>query len=48
MITRRMKYLILLAVLAMGAVFQLSCGEGTLPPPSEKHTGQLTVTGYSD
>jgi hypothetical protein len=48
MITKRMKSLVLLALLAMGVVFHLSCGEGSLPPPSEKQTGQLTVTGYAD
>lgn len=48
MITRRMKYLVLLVVLAMGAVFQLSCGEGSLPPSSNPNTGQLTATGYAD
>jgi hypothetical protein len=48
MTATRIKYIVLLALLTMGALIHLSCGEGSLPPSSPDHTSQLTVTGYAD
>jgi hypothetical protein len=48
MAARRIKLILVLGLLAIGVVFHLSCGEGTLPPTSPPQTGQITVTGYAD
>jgi hypothetical protein len=48
MTATHIKYIVLLALLVLGAVLHLSCGEGSLPPSNPQNTGTLTVTGYAD
>ena len=43
----RIKFILLVALMALGAVAYLSCGEGSLPPSSPNNTATLSVTGYS-
>jgi len=44
---KRMKLIAVLALLAMGVVVSLSCGEGSPPPKNPSNTTTVTVTGYS-
>jgi len=43
----RIKFIVTLTLLALGAAAYLSCGEGSLPPKSSSNTTTMTVTGYS-
>jgi hypothetical protein len=43
----RIKRIVTLTLLALGAVAYLSCGEGSLPSNSSSNTTTITVTGYS-
>jgi hypothetical protein len=44
-VRKRIRFILALGILAVGALLYSSCGEDKLPPPPPPNTGTITLSG---